>query len=123
MAPHRVTHDLEEDPVVYDNQVLDEPLEFEDGEATLESEDAARNLARRHTHVEYGGRVYAETDSEDGTAEPPIDPAEQNLDELEEALKEGDFTDEELDAIRAAEEADDSPRSGATDLIEAAREE
>ena len=48
--------------------------------------------------------------------EPPVDPTELTVDELRDALTAGDYSDAELGAIQAAEEAGDS-RSTALDAV------
>lgn len=65
MSGYRVRHDLDDDPTVHDGQLLDEPLPFKDGTAVVDDEDTARNLARRHTHLAYDGKVYEDADEEE----------------------------------------------------------
>lgn len=59
MAQYRLQCDLPGDREVNDGQVLggENPLEVVGGEAVVESQDVARDLARRHTHLEYDGPV------------------------------------------------------------------
>lgn len=57
----------------------------------------------------------------DGADEPPLNPDDFAVPELEDALEDGDYSGEELDAIEAAERADGSPRSTALDAIAAQR--
>lgn len=59
---------------------------------------------------------------EEGTGtEPPFDPTGHSVSEIEDALDDGDYDDDELAALLAAEQADDDPRTTAVDAIEAAR--
>lgn len=123
MSGYRVTHDLDEDPTVYDGQVLgdDSPLEFEDGEAVVDDEETARDLVRRHTHIELGGPVAgAEEASEPAVESPPFDPAEKTVSELEDALEDEDYdwNDAALRGLREAE-ADGENRETALEAIDA----
>lgn len=129
MSGHRVRHDLDEDPTVHDSEWLDEPLVFEDGTATVEDEETARNLARRHTHLAYDGRVYEETDSDtDSWAEGEetvreavsFDPDEHTVDEIRDLAEDVD-NDDELAAI-AELERDGQNRTTAVEAIEETRE-
>lgn len=122
MAGYLLRHDLDDDPVLHAGYVLDEPLEFADGEAVVDDEEDARDLARRHTHVEYDGpvQVSPETESQPSEASEeatlPFDPGELTLDELEGALQ--NVTDiATLEAIRDAED-DGEGRKGALEVIE-----
>jgi len=60
----------------------------------------------------------AESESAEAEVEPPFDPSEFNVDELEERLADSDLTDEELDALAAVED-----RKTGLDAIDAARED
>lgn len=123
MASHRLRHDLDEDPTVQDGHTLDEPLEFQDGEALVDDEETARQLAARHTHVEYVGPVDA-GDGGDTEAEPaatPFDPGGYTIDDLESELSDGDYSDDELDALADAER-NGQDREGALDTIDSHRE-
>lgn len=120
MSGYRVTHDLDEDPTVYDGQVLDEPLEFEGGEAVVATEDIARELARRHTHVERVGPVPGdEASAEPAVESPPFDPMDKTVDELEAALDDEDYdwNDAALRGLLEAEE-DGENRDTALEAIE-----
>jgi hypothetical protein len=68
-----------------------------------------------------GAEGDADEDSVELVAEPPINPADHTIAELEEALADGEYSDAELDAIADAEAASDD-RTGAHDAINAARE-
>lgn len=118
----RVSDDIE---LTEDDPVLD-------GLTEQEAVDLARTQwALVHVPPVDGFEVTAtvsggESDTADAgdvtEADPPVDPSELTLDELEADLDENEYSDSELDALEAAEEAGED-RSGAQDLIEAAREE
>lgn len=139
MARYRLTHDLDDDPTVQDSHVLDEPLEFSDGEAVVDDEDTARQLAERHTHVQFAGRVVdggdadgeaagaeADTGGEDETPDSvedaPVDPREYTIGELDDDLDDRDLNDDQLDALAQAER-DTQDREGALDTIDDYRSE
>jgi len=96
------------------------------------TEQEAKDLAKTQWALVYCGpvdeiEVPVSFGSDDGggeaeVAEPPIDPSELTLDELEADLDENDYSAAELDALETAEEAAED-RNGAQDLIDAAREE
>jgi len=98
------------------------------------TEQEAKDLAQTQWALVYCGPVdeievpvsFGGDGDDDGdeaeVAEPPIDPSELTLDELEADLDENDYSAAELDALEATEEAAED-RSGAQDLIDAAREE
>ena len=71
--------------------------------------------------VDESGEEPAQNGSEDGVADPPLNPDEFTNSELESELSEGDFTEGELDAIEAAERSA-GERAGALEAIENARE-
>lgn len=70
---------------------------------------------------EPGPEAEDDGDGDGDGAEPPLDPGEYTIAELEEALAEGDYSGDELTAITAAEAAGED-RKGAHDTIDAARE-
>lgn len=87
----------------------DGELHFENGTATVEDEDVAAVLVDRYARIEYAetetdrsGDASA-TDAE--VAEPPFDPTEYTVDEVRDALEDDDYSDAELRALLAAEEA------------------
>lgn len=59
-----------------------------------------------------------EETAEAEVADPPFDPGEYSIDDLETELSEGDYTDAELAALLDAEQAGDNTRSGAVDVIQ-----
>jgi hypothetical protein len=65
--------------------------------------------------------IEADAEADEAVAEPPVNPAEHTIDDLEAALAEGDYSDAELDAIADAEAAGED-RTGAHDVIDDARE-
>lgn len=139
MSRHRLQTDLDEPFTGELTAGLhpDGTIEFENDKATVEDEDLARQLANRHTHVEYAGAVdddsdesvaddssadeAGEADDSDAetVAEPPLNPSEFSVDELEDALADGDYTVRELEVIGDAEEADKN-RTTALDAIDGA---
>jgi len=96
-------------------------LSFEDGSATIEDEDVAARIARRYPNIERADATSAGPDNsaevEEAVADPPLDPSEYTIDDLEAEL-DGEFSDAQLQALLNAEEAGED-RSGATDAIEA----
>lgn len=110
-------------------------LTFEGGTATVDDESVAEAIDDTYPNIEYvdgadagDGTASDDADSEpdqedadDVVAEPPFDPTEKTVGELEELLEEDDYSAAELDAIGAAEEAGED-RSTAHDAIDAARE-
>lgn len=99
----------------------DGSLVFEDGSAPVEDERIAARIAQRYPNIERAGASSAESEdgspAEETVADPPLDPGEHTIDDLEAEL-DGEFSDAELQAILDAEEAGED-RSGATDAIEA----
>ena len=124
MPEYRLGHDLDDDPVLRAGHVLDDPLEFTDGEAIVEGRDTARAIARRHTHIHVIGAVQ-EADSEDtdddGAGDEEFD-AEAFVDrtpmsDVVEDIESGDY-DDHLEAIDEVAE-----REGVKDAVDARREE
>jgi len=113
---------------------VSDDIELTEDDPVLEdlTEQEAEDLVQTQwalVHAEDGDGTDDETDESDAdtgdgakVGEPPVDPSEYNLDELEAHLDENDYSAAELDALEAAEEAGED-RSGAQDLIDAAREE
>lgn len=92
---------------------------FETGLDEAEAEALVRsNWALKHTTVEEAREFY------EGTAatEPPFDPSEYTVDEIEAELAEGEFSSAELDALAEAE-ADGKDRETALEAIEDASED
>jgi len=130
-----MTHELQlttdqEDVTLPLGQHPDGVLEFEGGTAAVDDESVARVIDDTYPNIEYvdgdagaGADATSGDDQEDDdvVAEPPFDPTEKTVGELEELLDEGDYSAAELDAIAAAEEAGED-RSTAQDAIDAARE-
>ena len=107
----------------------DGELTFVDGVAEVDDDVAAAvvdrypNIERLEDRLE---TADADEDSEsdeepDGgaadTAEAPLNPAEYTIDELDDELSERDFSDEELQALRAAEQRGPD-RAGAAEAID-----
>jgi len=121
----------EEDVTLPIGQHPDGVLTFEGGTAAVDEESVARVIDDTYPNIEYvdgadAGAASDDADSEpdqedDVVAEPPFDPTEKTVGELEELLEEDDYSAAELDAIAAAEEAGED-RSTAHDAIDAARE-
>lgn len=120
----------EEDVTLPIGQHPDGVLTFEGGTAAVDEKSVARVIDDTYPNIEYAGAdagaasddADSEPDQEDDVvAEPPFDPTEKTVGELEELLEEGDYSAAELDAIAAAEEAGED-RSTAHDAIDAARE-
>ena len=122
----------EEDVTLPIGQHPDGVLTFEGGTAAVDEESVARVIDDTYPNIEYvdgadAGAASDDADSEpdqeddDVVAEPPFDPTEKTVGELEELLEEDDYSADELDAIAAAEEAGED-RSTAHDAIDAARE-
>ena len=130
-----MTHELQlttdqEDVTLALGQHPDGVLEFEGGTAAVDDESVARVIDDTYPNIECvdgdagaGADATSGDDQEDDdvVAEPPFDPTEKTVGELEELLDEGDYSAAELDAIAAAEEAGED-RSTAQDAIDAARE-
>jgi hypothetical protein len=128
-----MTHELQlttdqEDVTLALGQHPDGVLEFEGGTAAVDDESVARVIDDTYPNIEYvdgdagaGADATSGDDQEDDdvVAEPPFDPTEKTVGELEELLDEGDYSAAELDAIAAAEEAGED-RSTAQDAIDAA---
>lgn len=135
MANYRLTHDLDDDPTVQDAHVLDEPLEFSDGEAVVEDRETARSLAQRHVHLQFAGRVTDDSDAgdtdtsdadeadeggeetPDAVADAPFDPGDYSVGSLRDELDDRDLSDDDLAALADAERAGDD-RTTALDAIE-----
>lgn len=122
----------EEDVTLPIGQHPDGVLTFEGGTAAVDEESVARVIDDTYPNIKYVDGADAGADSDDAdsepeqedddvVAEPPFDPTEKTVGELEELLEEGDYSAAELDAIAAAEEAGED-RSTAHDAIDAARE-
>lgn len=77
-------------------------------------EDVAEQVAAAHPHD------VERIDEDDGAA-PPFDPTELTVDEIEDEIDDGDYSDAELEAVAAVEKSDDS-RETALDAIDEARE-
>ena len=114
----------DEDVTLPIGQHPDGVLTFEGGTAAVDDESVARVIDNTYPNIEYvGDDAGSEPDQEDDdvVAEPPFDPTEKTVGELEELLEEDDYSAAELDAIAAAEQAGED-RSTALDAIDAARE-
>lgn len=107
----RVSDDIE---LTEDDPVLD-------GLTEQEAEDLVQTQWAL-VHADDTEAVDTDAGDEPEVAEPPIDPSELTLDDLEADLDENDYSAAELDALESAEEAAED-RSGAQDLIDAARGE
>lgn len=92
-------------------------VDSSDSATDNESENEGAEDAEDSTDSDDNG----ESEHPGSEPEPPFDPSNYTLDELEAALDTGDH-DDALDALEAAERADGSPRSGAIDLFEARRD-
>jgi len=92
------------------------------GETTTVDEDTAEYLLENgeFERVDEGDEAADDTDVK--RVAPPLDPSEYTVSELEAALEEGDFVDEELAAIRAAEAAGQN-RKGVRGAIDTRLEE
>ena len=86
-------------------------LEEQEAEALVRS-----NWALQHATVDEAREFHEGT----AAAEPPFDPSELTVDELEAELADGEFTDHDLDVLATAEQ-DGKERDTALDAIEAAR--
>lgn len=122
MPEHRLEHDLDEDPVLRSGDVLDDPLQFVDGAATVDDQATAESIDTRHLHIEYVGPVDADdedADDEPAIETPPFDPADKTVDELEAALEDDDY-DWNAAALRGLREAevDGKARDTALDAID-----
>ena len=114
----------DEDVTLPIGQHPDGVLTFEGGTAAVDDESVARVIDNTYPNIAYvGDDAGSEPDQEDDdvVAEPPFDPTEKTVGELEELLEEDDYSAAELDAIAAAEQAGED-RSTALDAIDAARE-
>jgi len=131
-----MTHELQlttdqEDVTLALGQHPDGVLEFEGGTAAVDDESVARVIDDTYPNIEdkaldleaalADATSGDDQEDDDVVAEPPFDPTEKTVGELEELLDEGDYSAAELDAIAAAEEAGED-RSTAQDAIDAARE-
>lgn len=104
----------------------DGELTFEDGVATTSAE-VAETIADRHPNIELGVAVETadaeESDEQEGTAEaddesgPPFDPSDYSVDDLRDELGGGDYSVDELEALRAAETTGDN-RTTALEAID-----
>jgi len=124
VASHKLqtTHDDEFDGTLSLGVHPDGSLAFSDGEATVDQEDVATEIDSRYPNVEYVGEADGADASEsesaaDGIAEPPLDPGDHTIGELEAELEQQDYSDAELEALLDAEAAGKN-RAGATDAIE-----
>jgi hypothetical protein len=121
----------DEDVTLPIGQHPDGVLTFEGGTAAVDDESVARVIDDTYPNIEYvdgdagdttdGADSGDDQEDDDVVAEPPFDPTEKTVGELEELLEEGDYSAAELDAIDAAEQAGED-RSTARDAIDAARE-
>lgn len=104
---------------------LVEPLQFEDGYATVEDETTADRIVATHSHIHYPAThpdaerssVPESTDSNEFDAESFVDrvPMSDVIDDIESGM-----VDHQLDAIESAE-TDGKDRQGVHDAIEARR--
>lgn len=111
VAKHVLRCDLEDDysGTVHAGHVLDDPVEFDGGTATVDSEDDAQAVARRHMHLHYDGVA------DDGD-DLPFDPSSMTVSELRRRLEESDLSTGEVAALREAEQ-DGKNRETALDVI------
>jgi len=97
-------------------------VDVEQGD-TVHVDDETAEYLLENGNFEAVEASAGESDSEDdGGAEPPVAPSELTVDELEATLDESDYSDAELQALRAAE-ADGKDRSSALDAIDGHLEE
>lgn len=114
VAKHVLRCDLGDDysGTVHAGHVLDKPLEFSNGTATVDNEEDARAIARRHIHLHYDGPA-----NRDGfDAEAFVDRVPMS--DVIEDIKSGVVLDFRLDEIAEAEAAG-RDRQGVHDAIEA----
>jgi hypothetical protein len=108
---HKLVCDLADDysGTVQAGQVLGEPLEFDGGEAVVEDEDDARELALLHKHVEYAGETVEASDETGEQTEPDEEfDAEAFVDrtpvsDVVDDIESGEY-DDHLDEILEAEQ-------------------
>lgn len=91
----------------------------EHGETVDVDEDTASRLAENYNYERVEGDESEDGESED--VEPPFDPTEYTVDELDSRLADNDYTDDELAALRDAEESGEG-RTSALDVIGEHRE-
>lgn len=108
----------ESEPEVED--VQEEPA-TDDGAEEPATDDVDEDGAEDVDEVSTDDGAEEPADDGEEVAEPPLDPTQFSVDDLETELDAGDFSDAELDALEDAERADDDPRTTALDAIEAAR--
>lgn len=111
------------DGAVHAGHVLDEPVEFEAGTATVNNEADARAIVRRHTHVHYDGTTESTSDDSGSKIDEdtPLEHALPHLtvDEIEAEIERGRF-DGRLDAVEQAER-EGKARKGVFEAIEESR--
>lgn len=124
-----IKHDSGEATELRNQQVLgdDSPLEFDENGFAEVDEERGRKLLAMHRHIERGGHGPVEDDGggdkpPDEDVEPPFDPSEKTVDELQDALEQNEYSDAELEALAEAE-ADGKNRETALEAIEAELEE
>lgn len=126
---HKLVCDLADDysGTIQAGQVLGEPLEFDDGEAVVEDEEAARELALLHKHIEYAGHVEEtseETDENEQTESEEEFDAEEFVDrtpvsDVVDNIESGEY-DDHLDEILEAEQ-ENRDRKSVQDAVEERR--
>ena len=85
-------------------------LTFEDGVASVEAETVAAGLEERYPNLDRLTEAAGDDD-------PPADPGDMTITELEEHLADTDYTDDELRRLKTAEEEGEG-RVGALDAID-----
>jgi hypothetical protein len=92
---------------------------YEQGEELEVSEEILEQYPRRLERVEAEDVDDSDSDVEEEpeVADPPIDPAEYTIDELQAGLAGSDYSNAELVALRSAEQ-DGKDRTGAKDTID-----
>lgn len=103
----------------YQFERLDTPSEENDSEQTVADEAEESNESEDTEGTEENAEESDE--SEEQVAEPPIDPGEYTIQDLDDEIAESDYSDAELRAIADAEIAGED-RSGAKTVINEALE-
>ena len=96
--------------------------DIRDGQIGVDDDETARALVDRYRHVSWESEPPesdADTDesTEESEAEAPFDPGEFTVDELEARMGDNDYSDEEREALAAAER-DGENRTGAIEALE-----
>lgn len=94
--------------LVHAGHVLNDPLEFEGGTATVENGDIAQAIARRHTHVHYDGELNESV--------APFDPSSMTVSDLRERLEADSLSEKEIASLKKAEK-EGKDRETALDVI------